>query len=84
MTAQVHEDSFAEIASTLVRLRLARGLCQEDLARALGKSQPGIARWEAEDHDGYTLKWSSRLAKALGYQLQISFVKPDGVAEPQP
>ena len=51
---------FTEVASTLVRLRLARGLRQEDLARALGKSQPSIARWEAEDYDGYTLKELSR------------------------
>ena len=83
VTAQVQDDSFAEIASTLVRLRLARGLRQEDLARALGKSQPSIARWEAEDYDGYTLKELSRLARALGYQLQLSFVAPDGPVEPQ-
>jgi ribosome-binding protein aMBF1 (putative translation factor) len=83
VTAHVQDDSFAEIASTLVRLRLARGLRQEDLARALGKSQPSIARWEAEDYDGYTLKELNRLAKALGYQLQLSFVTPDGSAEPQ-
>ena len=83
VTAHVQDDSFAEIASTLVRLRLARGLRQEDLARALGKSQPSIARWEAEDYDGYTLKELSRLAKALGYHLQLSFVTPDGSAEPQ-
>jgi ribosome-binding protein aMBF1 (putative translation factor) len=84
VTAQVQDDSFAEIASMLVRLRIARGLRQEDLARALGKSQPSIARWEAEDYDGYTLKELSRLAKALGYQLQLSFVTPDGSAEPPP
>jgi ribosome-binding protein aMBF1 (putative translation factor) len=80
VTAQVQDDSFSEIASTLVRLRIARGLRQEDLARVLGKSQPSIARWEAEDYDGYTLKELSRLAKALGYQLQLSFVMPDGSA----
>jgi len=83
VTAQVQDDSFAEIAGALVRLRIARGLRQEDLARALGKSQPSIARWEAEDYDGYTLKELSRLAKALGYQLRLSFVMPDGSAEPQ-
>ena len=83
VTAQVQDDSFAEIASTLVRLRIARGLRQEDLARALGKSQPSIARWEADDYDGYTLKELSRLAKALGYRLQLSFVMSDGSAEPQ-
>ena len=82
VTAQVQDDSFAEIASTLVRLRIARGLRQEDLARALGKSQPSIARWEAEDYDGYTLKELSRLARALGYQLRLSFVTPDGTAAP--
>src|SRR5438552_1782499 len=81
VTAQVRDDSFAEIATALVRLRIARGLRQEDLAQALGKSQPSIARWEAEDYDGYTLKELSRLAQALGYQLQLSFVTPDETAE---
>jgi ribosome-binding protein aMBF1 (putative translation factor) len=83
VTAQVQDDSFSEVANTLVRLRLSRGLRQEDLARALGKSQPSIARWEAEDYDGYTLKELTRLAKALGYQLELSFVTPAGSTEPQ-
>jgi len=83
VTARVQDDSLSEIAGALVRLRIARGLRQEDLARALGKSQPSIARWEAEDYDGYTLKELSRLARALGYQLRLSFVTPDGPNEPE-
>ncbi len=79
----MQDGSFAEIATALVRMRIARGWRQEDLARAFGKSQPSIARWEAEDYDGYTLKELSRLAKVLGYQLQVSFVMPDGDAAPQ-
>jgi ribosome-binding protein aMBF1 (putative translation factor) len=81
VTAHVRDDSFTEIADTLVRLRVARGMRQEDLARALGKSQPSIARWEAEDYDGYTLKELSRLARALGYTLELSFVTHAGGAE---
>lgn len=38
---------------------------------------------EREAYDGYTLKELSRLAKALGYQLRLSFVTPDGATEPQ-
>ena len=37
VTAHVQEDSFAEIASTLVRLRLAQGLRQEE-------SRPGVGQ----------------------------------------
>jgi ribosome-binding protein aMBF1 (putative translation factor) len=81
--ARIQEDSFTEVASALVQLRVARGLRQEDLARALGKPQPSIARWEAEDYDGYTLKELSRLAGALGRQLQVVFVEPEGVEEPE-
>jgi ribosome-binding protein aMBF1 (putative translation factor) len=76
LTAEVQDDSFAEVATALVRLRVAQGLRQEDLANALGKQQPSIARWEAEDYDGYTLKELNRLARALGRQLRISFVAP--------
>src|SRR5437870_5469280 len=82
VTAQVREGSFAEVAAVLVRLRVARGLRQEDVARALGKRQPSIARWEAEDYDGYTLKELSRLAEALGCQLNLSFVSANTSEEP--
>jgi hypothetical protein len=76
LTAEVQDDSFAEVASVLVRLRVAQGLRQEDVADAVGKQQPSIARWESEEYDGYTLKELNRLAKALGRQLRISFVAP--------
>lgn len=76
VTARVHDDSFAEVTSALVRLRLARGMRQEDLARASGKRQPSIARWESDDYDGYTLKELNRLARALGRELEVSFVLP--------
>src|SRR5262249_4286116 len=82
VTGQVRGGSFAEVAATLVRLRIARGLRQEDVARALGKRQPSIARWEAEDYDGYTLKELSRLAEALGCQLNLSFVSARASEEP--
>jgi len=69
-----------EVTAALVRLRLARGMRQEDLARASGKRQPSIARWESDDYDGYTLKELNRLARALGRELEVSFVLP-GTAE---
>jgi transcriptional regulator with XRE-family HTH domain len=69
-----------EVTAALVRLRLARGMRQEDLARASGKRQPSIARWESDDYDGYTLKELNRLARALGRELEVSFVLP-GAAE---
>jgi DNA-binding XRE family transcriptional regulator len=77
VTARVRDESFAEVTEALVRLRLARGMRQEDLARASGKRQPSIARWESDRYDGYTLKELSRLAKALGRELEVSFVLPD-------
>jgi ribosome-binding protein aMBF1 (putative translation factor) len=80
VTARVHDDSFAEVTAALVRLRLARGMRQEDLARASGKRQPSIARWESDGYDGYTLKELNHLARALGRELEVSFVLP-GAAE---
>ena len=74
LSARVSEGSFSEIASALVQLRVARGLRQEDLARLLEKRQPGIARWENGDYEGYTLKELCRLSAALGRELTISFV----------
>jgi HTH-type transcriptional regulator / antitoxin HipB len=84
VTARVHDDSFAEVTEALVRLRLARGMRQEDLARAAGKRQPAIARWESDDYDGYTLKELNRLARALGRELEVSFVLPNATKEETP
>jgi DNA-binding XRE family transcriptional regulator len=81
VTARVRGDSFAEIAAALVRLRVARGMRQEDLAQAVGKRQPSIARWETEEYDGFTLKELNRLAGALGRELQVSFVEPEAEKE---
>jgi DNA-binding XRE family transcriptional regulator len=81
VTAHVCDGSFEEVADALVQLRVASGMTQEDLARALGKRQPSIARWEREGYGGYTLKELGRLAAALGRELHISFVAPISSAE---
>jgi ribosome-binding protein aMBF1 (putative translation factor) len=81
VTARVRDDSFSEVTEALVRLRLARGMRQEDLARASGKRQPSIARWESDGYDGYTLKELNRLARALGRELEVSFVLPNTAEE---
>ena len=84
VTARVRDDSFSEVTEALVRLRLARGMRQEDLARAAGKRQPGIARWESDGYNGYTLKELNRLARALGRELEVSFVLPNATKEETP
>jgi DNA-binding XRE family transcriptional regulator len=60
-----------KLAANLIRLRLARGLTQEDLARILNTKQESIARLE----NGGTLPSLStmkKLAEALDADLEIT------------
>ena len=63
-----------EIGRALVKLRLAKGLTQEELAQQLGTHQPSITRWENEENESYRLCDLRRVAGALGRDLDVVFV----------
>ena len=71
-----------EPAYQIARLRIAKGLTQEELAERAGVRQPNIARLESGKHQP-TLDLLRRVAEALGYRLDLRFVPAeDGSGEP--
>lgn len=68
------EGEFA-LAGALVRARADAGLTQEQLAERMGTKQEVIARWEGGKVLPST-RTLSRLAKATGTTLTISFARP--------
>lgn len=59
-----------QLASALIRLRLAKGLTQEELARLLGTKQESIARLES-GNSLPSLSTVKKLANALDAELEI-------------
>lgn len=70
-----------ELPRLLRRLRLTAQLDQAEMARRIGTQQPNIARWEREGYDGYNLRALQRFADALGYDLEVSFLRRHPHAE---
>jgi transcriptional regulator with XRE-family HTH domain len=60
-----------KLASALIRLRLAKGLTQEDLAKMLNTKQESIARLE-NGGSLPSLSTMKKLAKALDADLEIN------------
>jgi DNA-binding XRE family transcriptional regulator len=60
-----------KLAATLIRLRLARGLTQEDLAKLLNTKQESIARLESGGSLP-SLSTMKKIADALGADLEIN------------
>jgi transcriptional regulator with XRE-family HTH domain len=67
------EGEFA-LAGTLIRARADAGLTQEELAERMGTKQEVVARWEGGKVMPST-RTLTRLAKATGTRLQISFAR---------
>ena len=59
------------LASALIRLRLARGLTQEDLARLMNTKQESIARLES-GNSLPSLSTVKRAAEALDAEIEIN------------
>lgn len=59
-----------KVAVALTSYRAANGLTQTDVARAVGITQPAVARLEAGTHEP-RLETLSRLSNALGIEFRI-------------
>jgi DNA-binding XRE family transcriptional regulator len=66
-----------EISRQLVRLRLAKGLTQAQLASRMKCTQSDISRLEREDYDAYSIPLLRRAAKVLEVNLELRFVLPE-------
>ena len=62
-----------KFAANLIRLRLAKGLTQEDLARMLNTKQESIARLESGGSLP-SLSTMKKVANALGADLEINLM----------
>ena len=68
-----------ELAHQVIRLRIARGLTQAQLAERVGTTQSSIARLESGSREP-SLSFLRRVVKALGGQLEVSIV-PEEAAD---
>jgi ribosome-binding protein aMBF1 (putative translation factor) len=64
-----------QVGRRLLQLRQAAGLDQAALAERLGTKQSNISRWESETCTSYNLAQLQRIAEALGWRLDITFVR---------
>jgi transcriptional regulator with XRE-family HTH domain len=64
----------AALVRQLTKLRLSRGVSQEQLARKMGVTQPAIAKIEALRVKNLRFRTLSRAANALGASLEMTIV----------
>ena len=63
----------AFVSAQIKALREDRELRQEDLAELIGTKQSGISRLEKADYSSWKIETLSKLARAFGVRLRISF-----------
>jgi DNA-binding XRE family transcriptional regulator len=63
-----------EIARKIVEMRLAAGLTQRQLAKAVGTTASVICRLEGADYEGHSLGMLRRIAAALERRVEIRFL----------
>lgn len=63
------KEMFGDKPPTLAALRMTRGYSQQQLAAAIGTSQPHIAKIESGRGSNLMLETAARLAGALGVSL---------------
>jgi transcriptional regulator with XRE-family HTH domain len=68
--------SLADFGREVARLRRARGLTQEELARLAGMGRSTLARFEAGQVAEFGARKLLRLLEVLGHGLQVSAERP--------
>ena len=58
------------LGRTLIKLRIASGLSQKELAECLGVHESQVSRDEKNEYHGITAERASRIVRALGYRLR--------------
>ena len=70
----LHAHNAFEISRMLVRLRVARGITQAQLAARIGCKQTDISRLEREDYKGYTISQLAKIAKNLNAKMELNVI----------
>lgn len=66
------EMSLSELRPGLVRLRIAQGMTQRQLARTLGVADSTVSRDEKTLYEGLTIKKALRILEALGATARVT------------
>lgn len=61
-----------DIKREIVKLRLAQGLSQKELAERVGTKQSAISRLESGEYNP-SVEFLSKVAQALGKELKVNF-----------
>jgi transcriptional regulator with XRE-family HTH domain len=72
------------ITESIVQMRKAAGITQDELARRMRTSQSTIALWETPGYTGYSLQKLCELGDQLGYSLKNLEFVPKSPTLPQP
>ena len=63
-----------ELRRKMIRMRMEKGMTQEELAKRMGTKRSNISRLEAGENVSFpTLKTISKYAAALGYKVNVEF-----------
>jgi DNA-binding XRE family transcriptional regulator len=62
------------IGEQLVRMRLAAGLTQAEVAKKAGTTASAISRYENAEYDRYEVRTLRKIAEACGGRLQLIFM----------
>lgn len=63
-----------DLRRKLIRMRMEKGMTQEQLAEKMGTKRSNISRLEAGENVSFpTLKTISKYAEALGYKIKVEF-----------
>ena len=66
------------IGEQLVRMRLAAGFTQVDVAKKAGTTASAISRYENAEYDRYEVRTLRKIAEACGGKLQLVFKSSSG------
>jgi DNA-binding XRE family transcriptional regulator len=73
-TYDEYEEEF-DLATEVIRLRIASNMTQSQLAKLAGTSQPAIARLESGSYKNLSLSFLRKIGKVLGVYPEIHFQK---------
>jgi len=78
---QIH--NLNEINRSIVRLRIARKITQEELAQRVGCKQSDISRLERDDYRGHTIAQLDKIIAGLGAKIVLNLIPEESVSAEQ-
>jgi len=71
--------TLSEVSRQLVRLRIARGLTQAQLAAQTGYKQADVSRMEREGYQGYSIGQLEKIVAGLNAKLELDLIPKKGI-----